>query len=464
MIAKYVYLTLSLVTAIYLVRKHQPKGKLVALLISFWIFVSDMANTTDFIIKIPGAPFELQPLRTLLLTFLGFLAMQGLLSKYRTRNISGHQVASVRPDYEVYLEIYILIILATYIVHFSLLGAAEFVIAVSAALSFYVVYVTVKKTADKGMIRVVRDAIITVAVVSSVVAMIQLLIDSSFLRVLPTFSRPAFGGLLRSTGVFRDDYVHAYVVIIGLVWAIFTIPNGIKKLVVVGIMLIGILFAFMRMGYVVAFVFLAHYFYFLYRGNTQLKALIVVGSVIVAVLGVGWVISSGVMESSVAQERMLDEGTAEIRGRLYLQAVKSSVKSGKAFLFGYGNLNSPEYYNAIYQVTQSHLWASGEKGGWHNLYVEILFFNGIGAAIIFVIFLFLAARYFYRLGTRQDSSLLIPFYCVLSFMIANLSLALPVYSNFGMLMGITFALALSQRKDQINEQIAQPANASLNGI
>lgn len=49
-------------------------------------------------------------------------------------------------------------------------------------------------------------------------------------------------------------------------------------------------------------------------------------------------------------------------------------------------------------------------------------------------------------------------------MIANLSLALPVYSNFGMLMGITFALALSQRKDQINEQIAQPANASLNGI
>ena len=464
MAVKYAYLICSFIIVIYLLWKHQPKNRLVAFLISFWIFVSDLANTPDFIIKIPGAPFELQPLRTLLLTFFGFLVIQGLLNKYRKRNLPRHEVASVRPSYEIYLEIYVLILLVTYVVHFSLLGAAEFIIATTATLSFYVVYVTVKKTADKGMTRMVRDAIITVAVVSSVVAVIQLLVDSNFLRVLPTFDRPAFGGLLRSTGVFRDDYVHSYVVIIGLIWAIFTLPNGIKKLIVVGIMLVGILFAFMRMGYVVVFVFLAHYFYFLYRGNTQIKALIVVASVIVGVLGIGWVISSGVLESSVAQERMLDEGTAEIRGRLYLQAVKSSVKSGKAFLFGYGTQDSPEYYEAIYQVTQSHLWASGEKGGWHNLYVEILFFNGIGAAVVFIIFLFLSARYFYRLGTRENPTLLIPFYCVLSYIIANLSLALPVYSTFGMLMGITFALALSQRKDQVNEQRAQPANASLNGI
>ena len=249
--------------------------------------------------------------------------------------------------------------------------------------------------------------------------------------------------------------MHAYAVIVGLIWAIFTMPNGIKKLVVVGIMLVGILFGFMRMGYVVTFVFLVHYFYFMYKGHPTLKILTVVVGTIVAVLGFGWVITSGVMESSVAQERMLDEGTAEIRGKLYLQAIESSTKSIKSFLFGYGNMTSPEYYDAMYNVTQSHKWASGDRGGWHNLYLEILFFHGIGAAIAFLLFLYHATRYFYRIGTRENSMLLIPFYCILTYIIANLSLALPVYSNYGMLLGITFALALNQRKDQINEQLSE---------
>ena len=456
MVEKYLYLILSFGITVYLLNKHKPKNTLVTFLICLWVFVSDVANTPEFIIKIPGAPFELQPLRTLLLIFSAYLVIQGLLDKYRKRNVPRENISSVNPTYETYLWIYLIILLVTNVVHYNLLGPAEFVIAVSATLSFYVVYIAVKKTADSGTIRVIRDAIIIVAVISSVVAVIQLLVSSSFLRVLPTFSRPAFGGLLRSTGVFRDDYIHSYVVVIGLIWAIFTIPNGLKKTMIVGIMLVGILFAFMRMGYVVTFVFLVHYFYFMYQGNPKVKVLIVVGSVIVFVLGLGWVVTSGVMESSVAQERMLDEGTAEIRGRLYLQAVESSIKSGKSILFGYGSPASPEYYDAIFKATNSRLWAAGDRGGWHNLYLEILFFNGFGAFIMFILFLYQATRYFYRMGTREDNLLLIPFYCIITFIIANLSLALPIYSNFGMLLGITFALALSQRKKQINEQLSQP--------
>ena len=463
MVEKYAYLIISLVITLYLVRKHQPKNVLVAFLVCFWIFIADVANTPEFIIKIPGAPFELQPLRTLLLACLGVLTINTLLNKYRERKQT-EKIASVRPHYEIYLELCIVILLITDVVHYPLLGSAQFVILVLATLVFLVVYFTVKKTADTGMVRVMRDAIITVAVISSVVAMYQLLIDGSFLRVLPTFRRPAFGGLLRSTGVFRDDYMHSYAVIIGLIWTIFTVPNGVKKTIMVGIMLIGILFAFMRMGYVVTFVFFAHYFYFMYKGNFQLKALIVVVGIIGVVLGFGWVITSGIMESSVAQERMLDEGTAEIRGKLYAQAVESSLKSTKSFLFGYGSVDSPEYYDAMYKVTGQHQWATGETGGWHNLYLEILFFHGIGAALAFVLFLYQSARYFYRMGTRENRLMLIPFYCVIVFIIANLSLALPIYSNFGMLVGITFALALSQRKKQINDQLSEPVKAVYNGV
>ena len=455
MIAKYVYLGLSLGITIYLLQKYRPQNTLVSLLVCFWIFVSDVANTSDFIIKIPGAPFELQPLRTLLLTFLGFLFLGTILDKYRKRSLPREEIVSIRPSYEVYLEIYVVILLVVYVVHYSLLGPAEFVVLVSAVLSFYVIYVTVKKAADPAMIQMIRDAIIIVAVISSLVAMVQLLVDSSFLRVQPSFGRSAFGGLLRSTGVFRDDYVHAYVVLVGLIWTLFTVANGVKKAIIVGIMLIGILFGFMRMGYVVTLVVLIHYFYFMYRGNAQLKTLLVVVSVIVAVLGIGWVITSGIMESSVAQERMLDEGTAEIRGRLYLQAIESSTKSIKSFLFGYGTLEHPEYYSAMYGVTGSHLWATGEAGGWHNLYLETLFFHGVVAMVVLVIFLCLATAYFYKLGVREDSVFLIPFYCLLSYLIANLSLGLPIYSNFGVLVGITCALALSQRKENLNQQLSQ---------
>jgi hypothetical protein len=456
MIAKYVYLVLSLGITVYLIRKHRPQHPLVSLLVCLWIFVSDLANTPEFIIKIPGAPFELQPLRTLLLSFLGFLFLKTILDRYRRKSLPKEVITSVRPRYEIYLEVYMVILLVSYVVHYNLLGAAEFVVLVSAALSFYIIYMTVKKTADPAMVRMIQDAIITVAVVSSLVAVVQLLVDSSFLRIQPSFSRPAFAGLLRSTGVFRDDYVHAYVVIVGLIWTLFTVANGFKKAIIIGILMIGILFGFMRMGYVVIFVVLVHYFYFMYRGNAQLKLLLVVISVIVTVVGIGWIITSGIMESSVAQERMLDEGTTEIRGRLYLQAVESSTKSIKSFLFGYGTLEHPEYYNAMYKVTDSYRWATGEVGGWHNLYLETLFFHGVVAMVFLVVFLCLATAYFYKLGVREDSTFFIPFYCLLSYLIANLSLGLPIYSNFGVLVGITCALALSQRKERLNQQLPQP--------
>ncbi len=455
MIAKYVYLFLSLGITIYLLRKHRPHHTLVSLMVCFWIFVSDLANTPEFIIKIPGAPFELQPLRTLLLTFLGFLFIKRVLDKYRKGKQSDEAITSVKPSYEAYLEAYVVILLIVYVVHYSLLGPAEFVVLVSAVLSFYVIYVTVKKTADPAMIRMIRDAVILVAVISSLVAVVQLLVDSSFLRVNPTFSRPAFGGVLRSTGVFRDDYMHAYVVIVGLIWALFTVNNGIKKVVIISIMLIGILFGFMRMGYVVIFVVLTHYFYFMYRGNPQLKILLVVASVILAVVSIGWVVTSGIMESTVAQERMLDEGTAEIRGKLYGQAIESSIKSFSSFLIGYGTSEHPEYYEAMFKVTQSNRWATGEAGGWHNLYLETLFFHGIIATVVLIIFLLLATAYFYKLGVREEETMLIPFYCLLSFVIANLSLSLPVYSNFGILIGITCAVALSQRKRYVNQQLSK---------
>ena len=120
-----------------------------------------------------------------------------------------------------------------------------------------------------------------------------------------------------------------------------------------------------------------------------------------------------------------------------------------------GTIESPEYYDAMYNVTGSHKWASGDRGGWHNLYLEILFFHGIGAMIVFLLFLYQATRYFYRIGTQENNMFLIPFYCIVMFMIANLSLGLPIYSNFGMLLGITFALALNQRKSQINEELSE---------
>ena len=447
----YIYIAFAFFTVLYLVRKHQPKHNIITFILCFWIFYDDVGNREEFKISIPGAPFDLQPMRILFLVCLAFLFTKPFIDKYRSsRNLSG---IAVKPKYETLLTIFIVVASLAYVVNFKFLGPAQFYIELSLLLRFYVIYYTVRTIADEGVINTVRDTIIIVCVVSSLVAIVQL-VDQSFLRVNPNFQRPAFGGLLRATGVFRDDYIHSYMVFTGLIWVYFTEPAGVKRQALISLFLLSIFIAFMRMGYVVTAIILWHAFYFKTQASNKLKVLVTSVGVMALVVGGFWILTSGVLESSVAQDRMLDEETMELRFQLYEKAIEESIHSVKTFLFGYGARENPAYEKAMYEVTNSEIWASGDKGGWHNLYISFLFFNGFPAMAVFIWFIFGATRYFHQLEKHTSNRFyLIPFYCLCGYAIANLTLSLSLSSSFGIMAGTSAALAIWIRESEINQLI-----------
>lgn len=447
MIEFYVYIAFSFFVVLYLVRKHKPKYGLVTFLLCFWIFYDDVGNKAEFKVSLPG--FDLQPMRILFLFCLIFLFTKPFIDKYRRRN---RDLIQVKPKYESLLIVFILIATVSFIINFGYLGPVNFYLELSVITRFLVIYLTVRAIADEGTYLTVRDTVIVVCVVSSIVAFAQYA-DQSFFRVNPNYSRSAFAGLIRATGVFRDDYLHSYVVFTGLIWVYFTVPAGTKKSILIALFLSSIFIAFMRMGYIVTGLAMGHAFYFKTQASNKLKILVTTLSVMLFVFAGFWTLTSGILDSSVAQDRMLDEGTMELRFKLYEKAIEKATGGTRVFLFGHGSKENPAYAEAIYEVTRSDLWASGEKGGWHNLYIQFLYFNGFPAMVAFIIFIINFARYFFVLERRTNNQFyLIPFYCAAGYAFANLTLSLTLHTNFAIILSITSALAVWIREKEVNQQ------------
>ncbi|WP_277479236.1 O-antigen ligase family protein [Catalinimonas alkaloidigena] len=394
-----------------------------------------------------GGAFDLQPLRVLFLFSVVFLIVDPFIKQYKKKIAESEY--RVQPRYETYVIAFTVLSCISYTIY-SRSDPAKLFVAITTVGAFVVIYFAVKRGADEGMKQAVKLSLVSVAVISTLVAIYQLVGDQSFFRVYPDYSRSAFGGLLRSTGVFRDDYIHSYVVFCALVWISFTDFTGIKKRILSTLFLIGIFIAFMRMGYVVTAFFVAHAIIYASNVNLKLKVLVITLSAIIGVFAIFLILGSGVMESSVAQERMMDEGTMELRFELYQKAIEVSFSDIHGIIFGYGGTESPVYYNAMYEVTGNQAWALGERGGWHNLFLEVLFFNGLPAVIFLLIFLIAFPKYYLHLkNITGNAEYYIPFYLGIGYIIANLTLGLGLETNFGIIIAISAAIMLKNRENQI---------------
>ena len=401
-------------------------------------------------IKISLGAFDLQPLRILFLLSLTFLIADPLIKQYKKSSFNKSKLI-VNPSYERYLLIYVFLVLISYIINAQLFTSSELVAAITTALSFPLIYFTVKRATDDGFIEAFKNALFWVAGISSIVAIYQFVGDQNFFRVDTDFSRTAFGGFTRSTGVFRDDYIHAYVVFTALVWSFFSLENGTKKYILMGLFLIGIFVGFMRMGYVVTAFFMVHAILFATSASKKLKVLIVSLSSIAAVLLVFAVFTSGVLESKMAQDRMMDGDTMELRFKLYQEGVTASFSELQGMLFGYGNTKSSTYYDSMYKATGGQTsWALGEVGSWHNLLVEILFFNGLPALVFFLLFIVNFLKYFFSLSRSYNSYYYyVPAYILTGYIIANLTLDLGLENPFATILAISAGLAVGKRTDQL---------------
>ncbi|WKN30494.1 hypothetical protein PZB74_16130 [Porifericola rhodea] len=399
-------------------------------------------------IRIGGA-FDLQPLRILFLFTAAFLVISPFIEQYKKDR---GQDIKIQTNYEKYLIAYILTASAVYIYHFAGSDINKLILVLTTLPTFVLVYFMLKKTGDQGMKDAFKLSLISVAVISSLVAIVQFVGDQSFFRVNPDYDRPAFAGLLRSTGVFRDDYLHSYVVFTALVWVAFSDFKTWKKNALMGLFFLSIFLAFMRMGYVVAAIFAVHAVIYASNATFKLKVLVVTLAAIFGVFSIFAVISSGILESSVAQERMMDEGTMELRFALFEKAIQVSFSDIQGLLLGYGGPESEVYYNAIFEVTGSQTWAMGNKGGWHNLFIEIMFYTGLPTLILFAIFLVGIGKYYHRIAkSTSHFEYYIPFYITIGYFVANLTLGLGLETNFAIILSISAAILINQRKTQLQE-------------
>lgn len=445
----YIYSAISIIICLYFVKKYRPAYPVVAFVVSLFVFLSDVGNIDGVKISIGGA-FDLQPLRIIFLFSGIFLIIDPLLSQYRKKKEVELKIRVV-PTYERFMIAYLLFTICSFLINYSVFETIELITSITAIASFVLVYFAVKRAGDRGFVLAFKNSLFAAAALSSLVALFQFVGDQSFFRVNPEYGRGAFGGLIRSTGVYRDDYIHAYVVFSALVWLFFSMNNSYKKYALMSLYLIGIFVGFMRMGYVVTAFFFVHAILYASTASNKLKILIVSLSLVLGVfMGFG-ILGSGILESDAAQERMMDEGTMEYRFQLYKEGVRASFDSMKSILFGYGSVGSPAYYEAMYIATGGkELWATGEAGSWHNLLVEILFFNGLPTALLFLIFLIFLAKYYRKASLfYNDSIYYIPFYILLGYMFANLTLDLGLENPFATILAITSALAINTRTWQV---------------
>ena len=91
---------------------------------------------------------------------------------------------------------------------------------------------------------------------------------------------------------------------------------------------------------------------------------------------------------------------------------------------GYGSLLDNETYYKMMFALGGKEWATGRRGGIHNLYLSELFLKGIFVAMSLTLFLFLSTKYTLQKGLRENNYLyLLVFYYVFSYSLYQMNAA-----------------------------------------
>jgi hypothetical protein len=277
------------------------------------------------------------------------------------------------------------------------------------------------------MVQVFGRAILLVAAVSSLVAIVQFFVNPYFLRIGGEL--PAFGGKLRSNGVFYAEYLHSYVCVMALIITLLAVQPGKIKSGLIAFYLIGILLSFHRMSWIVTGLVFILYFV-LYQRQSFKKVVVWVPLIISILLFFSLEIFPVVdtIQGSSLYKSRLSQNSLDSREKISEMALKYI---DEIFLMGAGSTKSGVYYYAMMNAVEDRDWALGLRGGFHNIYVYNLFFYGMPLALLFVIMLLSMFRYFIRMIFEEKYFSFFPLFFLLMFVIMNLTNCFPLEYDFG---------------------------------
>ncbi|MGC9338046.1 MAG: O-antigen ligase family protein [Candidatus Cloacimonadia bacterium] len=324
----------------------------------------------------------------------------------------------------------------------------ELVVFFSSILTPLVIYLVLKRTTDKEMVKVFIKAILIVCTLSSIIGIYQFFVDPLFIRV--GAEREAFSGLLRTSGVFNAEYTQAYFLIIGTFITLFAVRSRLLKYNLVILFLVGIVLTFHRMSWVV--LILLSILYFIEVKKKKVWQMITLGVFAIVFVFLFFppfvpIIKTGFMESPFVRERLLAD---TISGRLTLD--KTLLKElPKNWLIGVGSVQSDVFYNTLLDAGWSEDYALGKQGlAIHNEFLLIGFFYGIPVLFLFSSFLISCLSYFWKKSKEKSKFFFITTLYIILFIIANLSNMFPLYSHIGLLLAILLGMSVAIYRKNID--------------
>ncbi|WP_289038233.1 O-antigen ligase family protein [uncultured Zobellia sp.] len=432
----YIYFVIAGLIASYLTYKSDSKYKLEGFLLSFYFLTG---NINDLLtIKIPGFSFfEIQPIRLIYLWLLFFIVRTTLFSKEKFKSIS----LVAMPLFMIPLVAYIVLLTISIGVNMNDDTASDGLKTVLESFAFVIILFGLKLMADKPTYNLIGKSIVIGAIVTSLVAIVQLVAEPYFMRIGD--NRIAFGSVIRSNGIFSTEYFHSYFLIIAITWVLTTVKNNFLKVFLVVLFSLGVITSFMRMSWIILFLVLVTYLVFIQK--VALERILFVGlSGVAVLLSIAIFYYQDIANSSVVKDRLSDS----VGGRKgYYTMVLDNIH--KEPWLGYGNLQNEVYYVNLLRITKNRDRATAEEGDLHSGYFSSLFLYGIPACACFILFVFLSVFYYYKY-LSSNLYFILPFLAGMIYMIGNLTNTFLFLKYTSVLYAVHIGMGMGIRKIESN--------------
>ena len=424
----YIYFVFATAVGGFLTFKSDSKHKIELFFLSFYLLTGNLNDL--LILKIPGLSlFEIQPLRLIYL-LLGFLFLR---KTFFSKNGPSISFKKTIPWYEITLIGFLIFQTLSIVVNIFPTGLKVLI----DGFAFLIIIKGLGIMEDKASYQLIGKSIIICAIITSIVAIVQLAFDPYFMRI--GSARAAFGNVLRSNGIFSQEYHHSYFLIIAIAWVLSTVKKDTIKILLVVLFSFGVITSFMRMSWLILALVLVTYF--VYVRKTAIEKLIVLGLSMLALgLSVSIFYYEDIMNSKLVKERLSDD----IDGRKgYYTMVFNNYQ--KKPILGYGDRNNEVYYNGMLSITRNRDRAEGTVGGIHNGYLAVLFYYGIPALLCYSLFAILSVLY-HSQYIRTEGYFVIPFLSGIIYMVGNLTNSLTLLSDPGTIYAIHIGIGLGYKK------------------
>lgn len=429
----FIYFAFASVLAFYLTIKSDSKYKFELFFLSFYLLTGNFNDL--LLIKIPGLSlFKIPPERFIYLLLLFFIIRKTWFKKQRAEI----KIPKTIPWFEVALYAYIILLSISIFINAFPSGLK----VILDAFAFVIIVKALRLMADKPSYDLIGRSIIIGAVITTVVSLTQLTIDPYFLRIGD--NRGAFGGLLRSNGIFGAEYYNGYYLIIAIAWTMVRIKKDWLKMALVAFFSIGVITTFMRMSWLILGLVLVTYFLYI-RRTSILKLVLLALTGLTLILSISILFYRDIKNSALVQERL----TQEVDGRKgYYAMVFDNI--GDQPFFGYGTLKNKVYYENLLRITGDIDRAEANTGGIHSGYFTSLFLYGVPAFVFFTLFVFLAMLY-YSKSFKHNLYFVIPFLVSIIYLLGNLTNTFLFITYLSLLYAIHMGIGMGFNKIEQDE-------------